>query len=1145
MYARIALLLTALIAAPIDAGAGGSPVVPGRLIVKYRPSVDACAHCLLAHGKPFAGVTGRSSLDELHQALGVRGARALFFEHHTQRRGRAAAWASRMDTVRASFPLRAARSRHAGLPDLSRVYVLDLPPDTDVAAAAARYAADPDVEWAEPDRVAQLAFVPNDPFYSSSGSWGQAYRDLYGMVVTQASTAWDTANGTGTVVAVVDTGVDETHPDIAANMWTNPGEIPGNGIDDDDNGFVDDLHGWDFTEDDATPHDFYGHGTHVAGTIAAIGNNGLGVIGMAWGARVMPLRGFDAVGFGTNEWLSAGVVYAAENGADVISNSWGSYGISQVVTDATATALGLGAVMVAAAGNDHTYVNEFVPAGLPGVIAVSATDYQDHLAGFSNFGEEISVAGPGVDVLSLRAGVIPPGIPVVVGTDYVRFSGTSMATPHVSGVAALLLEAQPALTPDEVRWHLELNADQPGFPGYEGAPWNPYFGWGRINAARVFDPVPATTRTRPRAIGVHAYAGRNNADLFSADLEFTTLTPESWTLGSSPWLVPSSSAGSGPDHLVFSLDATAMVPGPVTGSIVVTAPGTVDGGATLPVTAELHSDPGTSGPITVAAGTETDSDLHVATDGVGTMVFWIANDRIFGARIDGGTGVSPPVDLVPGPGVPPDPVQRDRVSLDVTTDGRDFLLGWVDVQGETWSMQTIRVGPDGQALDAGPTVVDTRRFPPFRGLLYRPRLAADGAGYVVLWDEFRDDGFSRIYLRRMGRDGTLRSKRRKIYPGAGTTPRFIQPSVACVNDSCLVAWKDGTQTNAPVHALRVVGDRASANAPLLLQNANDLADIHSDGTGYALLAQRVHVCPPSTCGYEILGLRVDAAGLAQSPDGTRLDVDPPTGYPLAQPAQLTHDGTNWIATALFDHQIFGMRMTPAGAAVETEPVGTLLSPTTTAGSASIAVTRTDSVVVWRESDLGSTIRAQRALPHSPSGPAFAAVAIGTIGNRNVAERSVLGLEISAPGLNPATTTFTAANLPLGAVFDPPTHTFRWVPGADQAGSYPGVHFEADDGVSTVSEDVTMVVTEAVHSISGTVTLAGGGPAPLVGLRLTGGLKRVVFTDAAGHYHFDDLAPRLYRLKLESSRAYLATPRAVSVVVSTSDVHGVDLMVTPR
>ena len=202
-------------------------------------------------------------------------------------------------------------------------------------------------------------------------------------------------------------------------------------------------------------------------------------------------------------------------------------------------------------------------------------------------------------------------------------------------------------------------------------------------------------------------------------------------------------------------------------------------------------------------------------------------------------------------------------------------------------------------------------------------------------------------------------------------------------------------------------------------------------------------------------------------------------------------------------------------------------------------------MVWRESDLGSTIRAQRALPHSPSGPAFAAVAIGTIGNRNVAERSVLGLEISAPGLNPATTTFTAANLPLGAVFDPPTHTFRWVPGADQAGSYPGVHFEADDGVSTVSEDVTMVVTEAVHSISGTVTLAGGGPAPLVGLRLTGGLKRVVFTDAAGHYHFDDLAPRLYRLKLESSRAYLATPRAVSVVVSTSDVHGVDLVVTPR
>src|SRR5262245_21112061 len=333
MLSRILLLAAALTAWPLPAGAEGRPVVPGRIVVKYRPSVDACVHCLVEHGTSFSTLTGRRSLDDLNRELGVRGARALFFDHHTLHGGRAAAWASRTDAVRAAFPVRSARARVPDTPDLSRIYVLDLPEGANVVDAAARYAADPDVEWAEPDGIVQITAVPNDPFFSSSGSWGQPYRDLYGMVVTEAATAWDTANGTGTIVAVVDTGIDETHPDMAANVWTNPGEIPGNGIDDDGNGFVDDVHGWDFSDGDATPHDLYGHGAHVAGTVAAVGNNSLGVIGMAWGARVMGVRGFDANGFATNSDLAAGVVYAAENGADVISNSWGGFGITQVVSE--------------------------------------------------------------------------------------------------------------------------------------------------------------------------------------------------------------------------------------------------------------------------------------------------------------------------------------------------------------------------------------------------------------------------------------------------------------------------------------------------------------------------------------------------------------------------------------------------------------------------------------------------------------------------------------------------------------------------------------------------------------------------------------------------------------------------------------------
>src|SRR5262249_16927074 len=210
----------------------------------------------------------------------------------------------------------------------------------------------------------------------------------------------------------------------------------------------------------------------------------------------------------------------------------------------------------------------------------------------------------------------------------------------------------------------------------------------------------------------------------------------------------------------------------------------------------------------------------------------------------------------------------------------------------------------------------------------------------------------------------------------------------------------------------------------------------------------------------------------------------------------TSDGTNWVGTSIFRKQSFAARMATDGTALETEPVGALLAPTTAAGSASIVATRTDTVVVWREAGgIGSTIRAQRLFPHAPPAPPFPEVAIGTIGNRTVAERSVLGLVLSAPGLNPATTTFIVTNLPPGAVFDPPTRTFRWVPAADQAGSYPSVHFEAADGVSTVSENATLTVTNAIQSISGTVTLSGGGPAPHGGLRLTAGTKPVVFTAA--------------------------------------------------
>jgi subtilisin family serine protease len=249
---------------------------------------------------------------------------------------------------------------------MSGVYVLELPPGTDAGRAAVRLAADPDVAWAEPVFEYHATFTPNDPFFASTGTWGQSYADLWGLHKIDAATAWDTANGTGTVVAVVDTGVDYTHPDLAANMWTNAGEIPGNGSDDDGNGFIDDVRGWDFVDDDNDPDDEHFHGTHVAGTVAAVGNNGTGVVGLAWGARIMPVRGLDSHGTGSSDELAECLVYAAESGADVISNSWGGFGTSQVIVDAIATARALGAVVVAGAGNDGSLVDGFEPASIPG-----------------------------------------------------------------------------------------------------------------------------------------------------------------------------------------------------------------------------------------------------------------------------------------------------------------------------------------------------------------------------------------------------------------------------------------------------------------------------------------------------------------------------------------------------------------------------------------------------------------------------------------------------------------------------------------------------------------------------------------------------------------------------------------------------------
>lgn len=388
--------------------------------------------------------------------------------------------------TRQRYARRANRLRTAFQPpEISRTYVLELDSTLRgrLTGILEDLKADPDVEFAEEDKVVTANSGPNDPYLSSSGSWGQSYGDLWGIQKIGAPAAWNSSSGAGVVVAVVDTGIDYNHPDIAGNVWTNTKEIAGNGIDDDHNGYVDDVRGWDFVGSSyLTPHqsnnpiDHYGHGTHVAGTIAAVGNNGIGVIGVAWGAQVMAVKALDDTGTGTDSTLSQGILYAANNGADVISASWGGQGSSQAIGDAVNYAYNLGAVFVAAAGNSSEDALNFYPANLWNVITVAASDPNDNLASFSNYGSKIDVAAPGVDILSLQASGTQLG--PVVSPGYIRLSGTSMATPHVSGLAALILAANPEYSNEEVRQAVRSSATDVGPSGYDLS-----YGYGRENAA--------------------------------------------------------------------------------------------------------------------------------------------------------------------------------------------------------------------------------------------------------------------------------------------------------------------------------------------------------------------------------------------------------------------------------------------------------------------------------------------------------------------------------------------------------------------------------------------------------------------------------------------------------------------------------------
>jgi thermitase len=321
---------------------------------------------------------------------------------------------------------------------LFRTYTVEFESEEEALAAIEKLKGDKTIEYVQLSKLNKLYYLPNDPLM----------KDLWGITKINCAKAWDVSLGDNVVVAVIDTGVDYNHSDLSGNMWR---DVAGN-------------YGRDFSDVDSDPMDYHGHGTHVAGTIAAVGNNSLGVVGVAPNAKIMAIKIFPNA---TDDVCASAIKHAVDSGAKILNNSWGPSErnpVNKALEDAVDYALSKGVVVVFAAGNEGDEVKHYSPANHPGVICVGATDAKDNRCGFSNFGPEVTVAAPGDNILSTQ-----------INGGYTNKRGTSMAAPHVSGLAALILAKNPQIQGVQIKRLIENNTDKimPDRP----------IGSGRINAS--------------------------------------------------------------------------------------------------------------------------------------------------------------------------------------------------------------------------------------------------------------------------------------------------------------------------------------------------------------------------------------------------------------------------------------------------------------------------------------------------------------------------------------------------------------------------------------------------------------------------------------------------------------------------------------
>lgn len=405
---------------------------------------------------------------------------------------------------------------------LDHLAVVTLKDDVAMNTAIARMNRRPDVLYAEPNsRVHILGTrdsgrIPNDfefdklwNFRNSGESEGTTGADI------SATEAWKRGIGSRRVkVAVIDTGIDYFHPDLVANLWVND-DIPGNGFDDDGNSFIDDVHGFDFVSRDGDPFDDHSHGTHVAGIIGATGNNRVGVAGVCWEVTMMAIKAFDDTGNATTSDTIEAIHYAVANGAQIINASWGQDDPSHALEEAVAAAINAGTLFIAAAGNENTDATVF-PAAFDHVVSVAATDRKDQRPRFSNYGARVDLAAPGEFILS-----------TMPDSRYEYFSGTSMAAPHVTGVAALVLANHPEFSNRDVA-NILRNAVDP-------LKTDKSMGSGRLNARKallVDAPLPFVQLDLPASLrGITSLRGSaSGTNLAGYTLEYSSVAaPSQWT----------------------------------------------------------------------------------------------------------------------------------------------------------------------------------------------------------------------------------------------------------------------------------------------------------------------------------------------------------------------------------------------------------------------------------------------------------------------------------------------------------------------------------------------------------------------------------------------------------------------------------------